>query len=167
MSGVAYSFQDSESPVLNLQLSGNVPLTPGHLKWHQTSRFKHLNWAPDAWTPLWTTLAGLTDHHWLQTEHIQLFHKQTTLCRCQGLPNSRLNLPRFYTLVGTQQHHSKVLFSMCVPPLTPHFPKEDTQTAQTNLVSLVTCHWHCRNRLKDKPYSVGSSVLVHWFKKLG
>lgn len=37
VSAVASSFQDSKSPVLNLQLSGDVQPTPGHLKWHQTS----------------------------------------------------------------------------------------------------------------------------------
>lgn len=60
-----------------------------------------------------------------------------------------------HTSCDTQQHHRKVLFSLCIPPHTAHFPKEDTETAQTNLASLVTCHWCCRNRLKDKPYSVG------------
>lgn len=41
VSGVTCSFQDSRSPVL--QLSGDVPFNPGHLKWHQACTLKQSN----------------------------------------------------------------------------------------------------------------------------
>lgn len=43
VSGGTCSFQDSRSPVLNLQLSGDVPFNSGHLKWHQACTLKQLN----------------------------------------------------------------------------------------------------------------------------
>ena len=43
----------------------------------------------------------------------------------------------------------------CFLACASHFTKGTRETALTTLESLITCHWCCRNRPKDKPYSVG------------
>lgn len=169
VSGVACSFQDSKSPVLNLQLSGDVQPTPGHLKWHQTGL---RNWTEPLM--LGRLSASLWQDWQTTTDYKPSTHSPFTRGQLHADVSVCLNPVKTYPGVAHCLGHSTTTakcFSACVSHhLFPIFPRRThRQHKQTQCLLSLALHKQAWGQaLLCGLISVSSLLkkirLSHWYK---